>query len=310
MTTEVRRTLKRTAVDADRCHAGNEPVRDRCLGGIRAALRRPASHGSGPGFILEPRSANRKPDWPGRTAGLLELRPGHRREDRRLLTWSRAGGPRDSLERRRVSVVGSIRTVLCGRQRQEIGGRMMLLNRASCGRGRGRPCARRRRRRSCRTGHSHSLVDARRGSAESSGDHSELTSTVGRLSSGSAGWRNRVSCTHRHGSHPGLGSVSEIYLWSYGAGSPPCPSTLVSLSRRPVGLSSLGKASFTSHSPREPGASMPSPYGTSRRTSRSPAARVATRGRRGAARSSLPLAGALGPRSGQGRSPFPDLSST
>ena len=26
---------------------------------------------------------------------------------------------------------------------------------------------------------------------------------------------------------PGLGSISEIYLWSYGAGLPPCPSTLV-----------------------------------------------------------------------------------
>jgi hypothetical protein len=26
---------------------------------------------------------------------------------------------------------------------------------------------------------------------------------------------------------PGLGSVSEIYLWSYGAGSPPCPPNLV-----------------------------------------------------------------------------------
>ena len=38
-----------------------------------------------------------------------------------------------------------------------------------------------------------------------------------------------IECRARTGSGsiPGLGGVSETYLWSYGAGSPPCPSTLV-----------------------------------------------------------------------------------
>jgi HYR domain len=38
-----------------------------------------------------------------------------------------------------------------------------------------------------------------------------------------------VECRARTGTArvPGLGSISEIYLWSYGAGLPPCPSTLV-----------------------------------------------------------------------------------
>jgi HYR domain len=38
-----------------------------------------------------------------------------------------------------------------------------------------------------------------------------------------------IECRARTGSGsiPGLGGVSETYLWSYGAGSPPCPATLV-----------------------------------------------------------------------------------
>ena len=38
-----------------------------------------------------------------------------------------------------------------------------------------------------------------------------------------------IECRARTGSGsiPGLGGVSETYLWSYGAGSPPCPATFV-----------------------------------------------------------------------------------
>jgi HYR domain-containing protein len=38
-----------------------------------------------------------------------------------------------------------------------------------------------------------------------------------------------VECRERRGTSgvPGLGTVSETYVWSYGAGSPPCPSDLV-----------------------------------------------------------------------------------
>ena len=38
-----------------------------------------------------------------------------------------------------------------------------------------------------------------------------------------------IECRARTGSGsiPGLGGVSETYLWSYGSGSPPCPATLV-----------------------------------------------------------------------------------
>jgi HYR domain len=38
-----------------------------------------------------------------------------------------------------------------------------------------------------------------------------------------------IECRERRGTSgvPGLGTVSETYVWSYGAGSPPCPSDLV-----------------------------------------------------------------------------------
>ena len=116
--------------DADRCHAGDESVRDRCLGGI-VPYAATASNGSAGGSFWNYDLRTGNPTGPAGQLDSLELRPGHRCQDRRLLTWSRAGGPRDALERRTVSVVGSIRAVPCGRQRQAIGGRMMLLNRAS-----------------------------------------------------------------------------------------------------------------------------------------------------------------------------------
>ena len=50
------------------------------------------------------RRADRKPHRPERAARLLELRPGHGREDLRLLARGRAGGPRGALERRAVDV--------------------------------------------------------------------------------------------------------------------------------------------------------------------------------------------------------------
>ncbi len=55
--------------------------------------------------------------------------------------------------------------------------------------------------------------------------------------SGAIGCRARTGS----GSIPGLGSVSETYLWSYGVGSPPCPSTLVKPLQTTGRLVVLGK---------------------------------------------------------------------
>ena len=123
-----------------------------------------------------------------------------------------------------------------------------------------------------------------------------------------------IECRARtgSGSHPRTRRrFRDVPFWSYGAGSPPCPATLV----KPLAttgrfvVAGKGEINFALTQ----GARVRrylNPYGTSRRTSRLPAVRVATRGQRGAATSSLPLARVLAPRRGQERSPSPALSST
>ena len=69
MTTEMRPNAQANRGDADRRHAGNEPVRDRCLGGIRPAHRWPAARFR-PGFILELRPRTGNPTGP---AGQLDF---------------------------------------------------------------------------------------------------------------------------------------------------------------------------------------------------------------------------------------------
>jgi HYR domain len=55
-----------------------------------------------------------------------------------------------------------------------------------------------------------------------------------------------IECRARTGSGsiPGLGGVSETYLWSYGAGSPPCPATLVKPLATAGRLVVVGKGEF------------------------------------------------------------------
>ena len=118
-----------------------------------------------------------------------------------------------------------------------------------------------------------------------------------------------IECRARTGSGsiPGLGGVSETYLWSYGAGSPPCPATLVKPLATTGRFVVAGKGEINFALAQGARCVDVDPYGTSRRTSRLSVVRVATKGRRGAARSSLPLAGALAPRRGQGQIAAPGL---
>jgi hypothetical protein len=108
----------------------------------------------------------------------------------------------------------------------------------------------------------------------------------------------------------GLGSVSESYTWSFRMGPPTCPSDVGKPLATTGRLVVVGKGEVTSRSRTEPGASIKSPSATSRRTSRSRAARVPTKGRPGAARSSVRLVQAWEPRGGRGRSSSPASSST
>ena len=95
----------------------------------------------------------------------------------------------------------------------------------------------------------------------------------------------------------GLGGVSVTYLWSFGPGSPSCPSSSREATRdnRPD-CRRLGKASSASRSRKERTASIRhrrNPWATSPRTSRSSGEPVSTKRRPGAVRSNVLLAPGL-----------------
>ena len=114
MTTMMRRTLKRTALTLIAVTLGMSLFATGVwAGSARRTSDQPATV-QARGSFWNHDLRNRKPDWPGGAARLLELRPGHRRQDRRLLTRSRAAGPRDDSgahkgERRRLARASSAR---------------------------------------------------------------------------------------------------------------------------------------------------------------------------------------------------------
>ena len=211
--------------DADRRHAGDEPVRDRCLAGICAAHQQPASHGSGPGFLWNHDLRTGNPTGP---AGQLDFWNYTRlRAPRSLITHLES---RRRTSRRSGAQEGERRRLYPGRARRQAAPSDRRSDDVAepgvLGRGRGRSCTGRRRQQSCRTGHGDGLCTFVAGSLSLQGTL-RLTSTG--ITCPPDAPSGAIECRARTGSGsiPGLGGVSESVPLVLRGWSPSCPSSLV-----------------------------------------------------------------------------------